>query len=71
VGWYIEQNECKHEKHLQMFQEAQAIVNRLQAQTLNQTKFDINFEVTFGQVRDYQFWSTLEECTITTKNEIE
>ncbi len=54
-----------------MFQEAQAIVNRLQAQTLNQTKFDINFEVTFGQVRDYQFWSTLEECTITTKNEIE
>ncbi len=29
VVWYIEQNECKHEEHLQVFQEAQAIVNSL------------------------------------------
>ncbi len=71
MAWYVEQNECKHEEHLQVFQEAQAIVNILQAQTLNQTKFDMNFQITFGQVRDHQFWNSLEECTITTKNKIE
>ncbi len=71
MAWYVEQNECKHEEHLQVFQEAQAIVNILQAQILNQTKFDMNFQITFGQVRDHQFWNSLEECTITTKNKIE
>lgn len=52
VAWYIEQNECTHEEHLQVFQEAQAIVNSLQAQTLNHM-MDINTNIIFFNVFFY------------------